>query len=83
MGGLGQNAIVSYLIDKERGYWNSLIISENFMKEEVEAILNIPLSPILPQDRIIWIGSKSGMFTVKSVYHIGSVLKEDARGTML
>jgi hypothetical protein len=42
--------------------------------------LNIPLSPILPQDWIIWIGSKLGTFTVKSAYHIGRVLKEDARG---
>jgi hypothetical protein len=80
VGGLGQNATASDLIDKEGGCWNSLIISENFMKEEAKAILNIPLSPILPQDWIIWIGSKSGMFTVKSAYHIGRVLKEDARG---
>jgi hypothetical protein len=80
VGGLGQEATVSDLIDKERGCWNSNIISENFLKEEAEAILNIPLSPNLPQDRIIWIGSKSGMFSVKSAYYIGRVLKEDARG---
>lgn len=80
VGGLGQETTVSDLIDKERGCWNSNIISENFLKEEAEAILNIHLSPNLPQDRIIWIGSKSGMFSVKSAYYIGRVLKEDARG---
>jgi hypothetical protein len=70
VGGLGQEVTVSDLIDRERGCWNSNIIFENFLKEEAEAILNIPLSPNLPQDKIIWIGSKSGMFSIKSAYHI-------------
>jgi hypothetical protein len=80
VGGLGQEATVSDLIDRERGCWNSNIISKNFLKEEAEANMNIPLSPNLPQNRIIWIGPKSGMFSVKSAYHIGRVLKEDPRG---
>jgi len=78
VGGLGQDATVSNFIDRERGCWNSLIISKKIMKEEAEAILNIPLSPILPQDWIIWIRSKSGMFTVKKC--LSRILKEDARG---
>ncbi|XP_062147881.1 uncharacterized protein LOC133856858 [Alnus glutinosa] len=60
VGGLGQEAAVSDLIDREMGCGNSNIISKNFLKEEAEANMNIPLSPNLPQNKIIWIGPKSG-----------------------
>jgi hypothetical protein len=77
---LGHDTTVSDLIDKENGCWIPNVVTENFRKEEAEAILNIPLSPNLPQDRVIWIGSKSGLFSVKSAYFIGRSLKEEARG---
>lgn len=80
VGALGQEATVSDLIDRESGCWLPNVVSENFRKEEAEAILNIPLSPNLPQDRVIWIGSKSGLFSVKSAYYLGRPLKEEARG---
>jgi hypothetical protein len=80
VGALGHDATVSDLIDKENGCWIPNVVTENFRKEEAEAILNIPLSPNLPQDRVIWIGSKSGLFSVKSAYFIGRSLKEEARG---
>jgi hypothetical protein len=80
VGALGQEATVSQLIDRESGCWIPNVVIENFRKEEAEAILNIPLSPNLPQDRVIWIGSKSGLFSVKSAYYIGRSLKEEARG---
>jgi len=79
VGVLGQEATVSELIDRERGCWISNVVSENFRKDEADAILNIPLSPNLPKDRVIWIGSKSGLFSVKSAYYIGRSLKEDAK----
>jgi len=60
--------------------WDKRPQCQIFLKEEAEANMNIPLSPNLPQNRIIWIGPKSGMFSVKSAYHIGRVLKEDPRG---
>ena len=40
------------------------------MREEVEKILNIPLSPSLPKDRLIWRCTKNGEFFVKSAYHL-------------
>jgi hypothetical protein len=43
----------------------------NFLVEEASVILNIPLSPLLPKDRLIWRGTKNEIFTVRSAYHLG------------
>jgi len=42
------------------------IVSE----EEATKVLNIPLSPIFPDDRLIWQGTKTMLFSVRSVYHL-------------
>jgi hypothetical protein len=34
-------------------------------------VLYMPLSPLLPKDRLIWKGTKNGVFTIHSAYHIG------------
>lgn len=49
-------------------------LKEVFSEEEAKVIANIPLSPLLPEDRLIWRGTASGNFTVQSAYHLG---KED------
>ena len=41
-----------------------------FLPFEAETILNIPLSYSLPEDSIMWIGNKRGVFIVKSVYYV-------------
>jgi hypothetical protein len=47
---------------------------------KADVILNIPLSPNLPQDRLIWKDTKDGKFTVRSAYHLGYSLHDNDRG---
>ena len=51
-------------------------IRRNFLPFEAETILNIPLSYNLPKDKIIWVGNKCGMFSVKSAYYVALPLVE-------
>jgi len=43
-------------------------------------ILNIPLSPLYPPDRLTWKGTKDGVFSVCSAYHLGVELQANSRG---
>jgi hypothetical protein len=71
---LGQQAVVEDLIDQRQGSWKSDLIHEVFMHEEAKILENIPLSPCLPLDRLIWKETKDGKFTVQSAYHLGKSL---------
>lgn len=42
-----------------------------FLHHEVDVILQIPLNPFWPEDKIIWSFTSNGAYTVKSVYKIG------------
>ena len=68
--------MVSSLINPMTKWWNVDLIRTIFLPFEVETILKIPLSRTLPEDKIIWIGNRSGEFSVKSVYHIAYGLIE-------
>ena len=50
---LPENSVVGDLIDPETKQWNRPLIEQNFLEEEVEVILSIPLSPFLPNDKLI------------------------------
>lgn len=67
---LGEEACVDSLINADMGMWNGEAVKANFRKEEVEVIVGMPLSPLLPADRITWNETDSGFFTVKSAYHL-------------
>ena len=62
--------MVSAFIDHESKKWKAEIICALFLPFEAEAILNIPLSFNLPEDKLIWVGNKKGDFTLKSAYYI-------------
>ena len=62
--------MVSSLIDEETRHWKVEMVKRFFLPFEAESIINIPLSYNLPDDSIIWLGNKRGVFTVRSAYYI-------------
>ena len=58
--------MVLSLIDEDTRRWKVDKIIRYFLPFEVDVILSIPLSYTLPEDKIIWVGSKRGIFSVKS-----------------
>ena len=67
---LMENMRVSELIDQDMKYWRREFIEQNFLQADVISILNIPLSPFLRKDRLIWRCMKNGEFSMKSAYHL-------------
>lgn len=63
---LMHNEKVSALINKERAVWNSKLVNSIFLPYEASAILAIPLSSTLPEDRKVWSGTANGVFLVRS-----------------
>jgi hypothetical protein len=56
-------------------------IHAEFMEEEANTILGIPLNPlVLPKDKLIWRGTGTGEFLVRSAYHLGMELQEVQEG---
>lgn len=45
-------------------------IDEIFLPFEAEMIKNIPLTKTPTTDKLIWTGTKDGIFSVKSAYHL-------------
>jgi hypothetical protein len=43
-------------------------------------ISNIPLSPYLPVDMLVWRGTSTGLFSVRSAYHLGKELQNRSVG---
>ncbi|CAL5385637.1 unnamed protein product [Camellia sinensis] len=62
------DALVSTLIDRDRGCWNEEIITSSFSPIDVPTILAIPLYRNWPEDTLVWHYSKNGIFSVKSAY---------------
>ncbi|KAK2649623.1 hypothetical protein Ddye_017112 [Dipteronia dyeriana] len=66
---LGENALVKRLITPS-GSWDIPLIRSSFSREEVDAILSIPIRQ-LAGDSIIWHFGTDGNYTVKSGYKLG------------
>jgi hypothetical protein len=77
---LDASSHVAYLIDQEQRSWILTLLQEIFTEEEAKTIANIPLSPLLPKDKLIWRGTTHGQFTFRSAYHLGKEIQEDAVG---
>jgi hypothetical protein len=60
---LDENSQVAALIDVDLQTWNKMMIQEVFNEEKALVISNIPLSPTLPQDRLLWNCTNDGVFS--------------------
>lgn len=58
---------VSVLID-DKGCWKEDKVRQYFCAEDAMSILHIPLGKSCTTDRLIWIGTNNGKFSVKSAY---------------
>ena len=65
---LNSNERVSVLINEATHSWNIEAIHGLFSEWEASIICSIPLPPRPKLDRLLWNGTKSGIFTVKSAY---------------
>ena len=67
---LGEDAKVRVLIDDSTKWWNYELIREVFPEDEAQRICSMALSPLGQKDKIVWAGTKTGIFTVRSAYHM-------------
>jgi hypothetical protein len=67
---LDNNARVSELIDQDTKRWKEDLIAEIFLEDEAKVIKSIPLSPFPSEDRLIWRGTKNGIFSVRNAYFL-------------
>jgi hypothetical protein len=61
---------VADLIDPITGTWDLQLITDIFHPIDVNRILQIPLNINAFEDFLAWHGTKSGVFSVRSAYHI-------------
>jgi ribonuclease HI len=78
---LDNEATVKELIDADTLWWNIPLVQELFLKEEAELICSIPICPGRQRDRLVWVGTKNGVYSVKSAYHLARECSEAARGS--
>lgn len=64
------NSKVAALIDTSTGWWSYEFINSLFDPGDVARICSVMFSPLLKPDQIVWRGNASGVFTVKSAYHL-------------
>lgn len=67
--GLNPEARVCDIINVETNWWNIPLIEQVFPTETMEHVCNIAISPRVMKDRLIWAGTKTGQFTVRSAVH--------------
>ena len=61
--------MVSSLIDEDTRWWKVNIIHSLFLPSEAEAILRIPLSFTLPEDKLIWTRNKKATNSQECLLH--------------
>ncbi|KAG6626475.1 hypothetical protein CIPAW_15G051200 [Carya illinoinensis] len=71
---------VAMLIDKTTNQWNYPLIEAIFDNTEVDFVKRIPLSPYPTSDRMLWKGTSTGIFTVKSAYYWKSEMENQKQG---
>jgi hypothetical protein len=61
---------VAHLFAQDTRVWNIAVVKANFLPFEAEIILRIPLCNIRNNNMLIWGGTKTGHYAVRSGYHM-------------
>lgn len=67
---------VCELINSDSASWNLAVIDALFYLHEAEVIKGLPLSSRLPTDKLIWVASPNGFFSVRSAYTLAMKLSQ-------
>jgi len=67
---LSRDARVVDIINQEANWWDIPLIEQIFSRETVEKICSSPISPRIKEDKLIWVGTNNGIFSVHSAYHL-------------
>uniref|UniRef100_A0A7N2KN68 Uncharacterized protein n=1 Tax=Quercus lobata TaxID=97700 RepID=A0A7N2KN68_QUELO len=67
---LPHNATVSHLMDMNSGWWNFMLIDNNFLPFEAQKMKAIPLSSFNQPNHLFWPRSSNGMYSVKTSYQL-------------
>jgi hypothetical protein len=68
------------LIDCVLGWWKVGMIRDLFLSADSEAICNLALSPLRNPDKLIWLGTSNGCFSIHSANHQEMALREQGQG---
>jgi hypothetical protein len=73
---LDADATVASPINLNAKEWKANLVKAVLNAEEAQVVLNIPISPSLPPNKLIWQGTKNCVFSVKSTYHLGKEIQQ-------
>ena len=68
--GQSELRLVSELIDHSSASWKEDVLNANFLLQDVQAILKIPLSTVNQEDVWAWNHERMGLFSVRSAYRM-------------
>ncbi|KAG6627185.1 hypothetical protein CIPAW_15G109000 [Carya illinoinensis] len=71
---------VAMLIDRTTNQWNYPLVEAILDSTEAECVKRIPLSPYPTPDKLLWRGTSTGAFTVKSAYFLLLELEKQKQG---
>ncbi|XP_042969143.1 uncharacterized protein LOC122301839 [Carya illinoinensis] len=75
-----ENEVVARLINNETKQWDRGLTTTLFGPDTASLIQRIPISFSGANDRLIWLGTKDGSFSVKSAYHLQKESMEQLKG---
>ncbi|KAL4351678.1 hypothetical protein GQ457_06G030280 [Hibiscus cannabinus] len=66
---------VADLIDYQNRKWRDELLSPMFSREEIKAILSIPIGGLQVKDEFVWANTKDGNYSVRTGYHLAFATK--------